>query len=81
MRGPAVTTFAETAALYAMLNEDTEEAERIVSDMLPNERREFADQLDKLRSMLIDRFGNDRGDGPSYIDDVLAGKYTGPRPS
>ncbi|MFG2276760.1 hypothetical protein ACGFNY_44255 [Streptomyces chartreusis] len=78
MRGPAVTTFAETAALYAVLNEDMEEAERIVSDMLPNERAEFAQQLDTLRRLLTDRFGNDR-DG-SYIDDVLAGKYTGPRP-
>lgn len=78
MKGPAVTTFAETAALYAILNEDTEEAERIVSDMLPNERAEFAAQLDRLRAMLTDRFGNDRGG--SYIDDVLAGKYTGPRP-
>lgn len=80
MQGPAISTFAETAALYAILTEDTEEAERIVSGMLPNERAEFADQLDKLRSMVIDRFRNDRGDGPSYIDDVLAGRYTGPRP-
>lgn len=79
MRGPAVTAFSETAALYAILNEDTEEAERIVSEMLPNERAEFAGQLDQLRRMLTDRFGNDRG-GPSYIDDVLAGLYTGPRP-
>ncbi|MFE2941096.1 hypothetical protein ACFXKG_18825 [Streptomyces sp. NPDC059255] len=31
MLGPAVTSFSETAALYAILNEDTEEAERIVS--------------------------------------------------
>lgn len=79
MHGPAVTAFAETAALYAILNEDTEEAERIVSEMLPNERTMFAGQLDKLRSMLTDRFGNDRG--PSYIDDVLSGLFTGPRPS
>ena len=79
MRGPAVTAFSETAALYAILNEDTEEAERIVSEMLPNERAEFAGQLDQLRGMLTDRFGNDRGG--SYTDDILSGLFNGPRPS
>lgn len=78
MNAPSVTAFAETAALFAILNDDTEDAQRIISEMLPNERAEFAGQLDRLRSMLTDRFGNDRGG--SYIDDVLAGKYTGPRP-
>ncbi|MEU5539613.1 hypothetical protein [Streptomyces sp. NPDC020362] len=41
-----------------MLNEDEAEAQRIVGTMLPGERAEFADQLDTLRSMLTDRFGN-----------------------
>ncbi|MGW0538530.1 hypothetical protein [Streptomyces sp. NPDC003032] len=78
MHGPTVTAFPETAALYAVLNKDTEEAERIVSGMLPNERAEFGRQLDQLRSMLADRFGNDRG-GSSNIDDVLSGLFTTPR--
>jgi len=75
---PTVTTFAETAALFAILNDDTEEAERIVSDMLPGERAKFAGQLDRLRNLLTDRFGNDRG-GSTYVEDLLAGKYTGTR--
>jgi hypothetical protein len=54
-----VTAFAETSALYAVLEGDDIEARRIVSDMLPNERAEFAAQLDRLRAMLTDRFGND----------------------
>lgn len=79
MTVPSVTTFAETAALYAILNNDTDEAMRIVSEMLPNERAEFASQLDRLRTLLTDRFGNDRG-GSTYIEDVLGGHYTGRRP-
>jgi hypothetical protein len=59
MKGPAVTTFAETAALYAVMNDDDQEARRIVQDMYPNERAEFAAQLDRLRAMLTDRVGND----------------------
>lgn len=58
-QGPSVTAFAETSALYAVLEGDDTEARRIVSDMLPNERAEFAAQLDRLRAMLADRFGND----------------------
>ena len=56
---PTVTSFAETAALWAVLEGDDAEARRIVADMFPNERAEFAGQLDRLRSMLTDRFGND----------------------
>ena len=59
MKGPAVTTFAETAALYAVMDDDDQEARRIVQDMYPNERAEFAAQLDRLRAMLTDRYGND----------------------
>jgi hypothetical protein len=54
MATPPVTTFAETAALWHVLNQDYTEARRIAVDMLPNERREFADQLDRLRNMLGD---------------------------
>jgi hypothetical protein len=56
---PPVTAFAETAALYAVLNEDYPDARRIVTDMTAAERAEFAGQLDRLRSMLTDEFGND----------------------
>ncbi len=61
MRGPAVTTFSETSALYQILIGENDEARRIVSEMLPGERAEFANQLDFLRGMLTDRFGNDVG--------------------
>lgn len=56
---PAVTAFAETAALWAVMNENDAEARRIVADLYPNERAELAEQLDRLRAMLTDRFGND----------------------
>lgn len=55
---PAVTAFAEIAALWAVMNENDAEARRIVADLYPNERAELAEQLDRLRSMLTDRFGN-----------------------
>ena len=60
---PAVTAFAETAALWAVMNENDVEARRIVADLYPNERAEFAAQLDRLRAMLTDRFGNDIASG------------------
>ena len=56
---PAVTSFAETAALFAVLEGDDAKARSIVADMFPNERAEYAEQLDRLRAMLTDRFGND----------------------
>lgn len=56
---PAVTAFAETAALWAVMNENDAEARRIVADLYPNERAELAEQLGRLRAMLTDRFGND----------------------
>ncbi|MFI7499503.1 hypothetical protein ACIBVL_13500 [Streptomyces sp. NPDC049687] len=59
MPTPSVSTFTETAALYAVLCEDDTEARRIVLDMFPAERAKFAEQLDTLRAMLTDRFGND----------------------
>ena len=46
------------------------------ADMLPNERAEFAQQLDTLRRLLTDPFGNDRSDS-TYIDDVLAARALG----
>lgn len=56
---PAVTAFAETGALWAVMNGDDAKARSIVADLYPNERAELAEQLDRLRAMLTDRFGND----------------------
>lgn len=56
---PPVTTFAETAALYYLLEGRKDDVRRVVGDMFPGERADFAAQLDELRSMLTDRFGND----------------------
>lgn len=58
---PPVDAFLETAALHAVLTEDEQEAQRLVAYMEPGERAVFARQLDTLRGMLTDRFGNDRG--------------------
>lgn len=54
MTAPSVTTYAETAALYHVLNEDYAQARRIAEEMLPNERAEFAAQLNRLLGMLGD---------------------------
>lgn len=59
MTAPTVTAFAETGALWAVMNGDDAKARQIVHDLYPNERAEFAEQLDRLRAMLTDRFGND----------------------
>ncbi|WP_046500002.1 hypothetical protein [Streptomyces odonnellii] len=61
MQMPPINAFSETAALYAVLSDDDQEAQRLVSSMLPCERAVFAGQLDKLRRMMTDRFGNDLG--------------------
>lgn len=58
MTVPLVNTFAETAALYAVLCDDHEEARRIVGVMFPSERAALAVQLEALHAMLTDRFGN-----------------------
>lgn len=52
MSTPAVTAFTETAALYAVLNDDMDEVHRLVNDMLPGERATFRDQLYKLADIL-----------------------------
>lgn len=52
MTSPKVTAFTETAALWAVMNDDMVEARRIVDDMLPGERDEFSGQLARLADML-----------------------------
>jgi hypothetical protein len=49
----ACTQFAETEALLAILEEDEDEALRILDDMLPGERRWLINRLDRL-SLLAD---------------------------
>lgn len=48
----AVAAFPETAAVYAVLAGDRNDAQRIVAAMLPDERAAFASQLDELRKLL-----------------------------
>ncbi|GGN46268.1 hypothetical protein [Streptomyces fuscichromogenes] len=48
----AVAALHQTVALYAILIGDQDEAKRIVSGMLPDERAEFAGHLDDLRRLL-----------------------------
>ncbi|MGI5274669.1 hypothetical protein ACQEUU_36930 [Nonomuraea sp. CA-218870] len=52
MNTPPVTAFAETAALYYLITEDLDEARRVIGDMLPGERRMYAEQLERLRAMV-----------------------------
>ena len=54
-----IEAYAEIAALHAVLVEDFDGARRIAGEMFPSERAILADQLDTLRAMLTDRFGND----------------------
>lgn len=58
---PAVTTFAETAALYAVMEGDPQEARRIIDDMHPGEREIYAGQLNELLVMLS-RYCQDCGE-------------------
>lgn len=51
---PPVTAFDETAALFALMEGDREGVRRIVSDMLPGERAEFAQRLRELQEILAD---------------------------
>lgn len=57
---PPVKAYAETAAVFAVLNADHAGARRIIADMTPRERHEYGEQLDQLQAMLTDRLGNDR---------------------
>lgn len=54
-----INTFVETAALYAVMCEDRDRAIELVLSMHPSERAHLAHQLDELRTLLTDRFGND----------------------
>ena len=68
---PTAATFQETAALYAVLTGDREGARQIITDMLPVERAEFADQVDELRKLLgpvCDNCGNVAEIGTSTTD-------------
>lgn len=48
MNPPPVTALAETAALYAVLNDDEGEARRIILNMTASERISFSALLDRL---------------------------------
>jgi hypothetical protein len=51
MAGKYGTSFTESEALLAIINEDSEHAEKIVNDMLPNERRLLVMACDELSAM------------------------------
>lgn len=64
---PKVNAFDETAALYALMTGRRDNASRIVGNMSPPERADFALRLDELRSMLTDELGNDAGDSVTQV--------------
>ncbi|MEO3976758.1 hypothetical protein [Streptomyces sp. CAU 1734] len=47
-----LTTFAETSALLAVMDDDLPKARSIIADLFPHERKMFAEQLARLLSML-----------------------------
>lgn len=47
-----VETFSETAALFALMEGRKDDAARIIGEMLPVERRDFADLLTRMRTLL-----------------------------
>lgn len=51
---PAVNTFSETSALYAVMEKDLVEAHRICSDMSRTERNEFKERLVVLQTIIDD---------------------------
>jgi hypothetical protein len=50
---PQVTAYAETGALYYLITGQTDETRRVIAEMLPGERTEYASQL----TMLLDLLG------------------------
>ncbi|MEV6383108.1 hypothetical protein AB0M31_27310 [Streptomyces sp. NPDC051773] len=72
MNPPTVTAFTETAALYAVMNEDLPGARSIVGDMLPGERAQLAQQLDQLRELLRPRCDALTPIGASVLTDPLS---------
>ncbi|MFF4403648.1 hypothetical protein [Streptomyces sp. NPDC001404] len=51
---PPINAYAETALLWAILNDDTNEATRIIHDMLPHERTGLETQLHRVLGLLDD---------------------------
>jgi hypothetical protein len=47
-----LNTFAETAALFAVMDGDLHKARSVIADLFPHERKMFADQLTRLLNML-----------------------------
>lgn len=47
-----IATFAETSALFAVMDDDFPEARRIIADLFPHERKMFSEQLTRLLNML-----------------------------
>jgi hypothetical protein len=47
-----VAQTAEAAALVAVLNEDTDEARRVLEDFFPTELHEFAKQVSDLADLI-----------------------------
>jgi hypothetical protein len=62
MTGP--TQFTESNALLAVIEDDLDEARRIIATMLPGERRRLAEHAHKLADLLTE---------PDRIAEVLAG--------
>lgn len=69
-----ISTYAETAALYAVLNGDTHNATRIVTGMHPTERQTYREQLWHLLGIIDELSAAATPDGapkteePAYPD-------------
>ncbi|WP_149563192.1 hypothetical protein [Streptomyces cacaoi] len=48
----SITTFVETSALFAVMDDDLPKARQIIADLFPHERKMFAGQLTRLLNML-----------------------------
>lgn len=76
----AETPYAETEALLAMLNDDEDEALRILGEMYPRERRALVEKLDRLSLLAEDRFRCPRCRKPvEPISSVSVGHLGEPR--
>lgn len=78
MRSPFITDHPETAALYAVLLEDVDEASRIVGDMFPTERAELRKKisvLDTLLGPVCDRCGTLAPVGTTVSTGLVTSEY------
>lgn len=59
--GQRVSSFVETAAMFAVVTEDIDRARALLGEMLPGELAVFADQVNQLADLIDESLDGRRG--------------------